>query len=213
MKRTAPTLSGAYKTQHPRIGVQSKLAQVAIPLVAALICTAAAPAMAFQYPKYLKISQTIAAPIAAQNLCQTYVWACSKSVGSAAITHADLETLAQVNRRVNHGIREVSDLSQFRTNDVWTLPTSAGGDCEDFALLKKQELIARGLPAQSLLIATVLDRNRRGHAVLIARTERGDLVLDNVTGKIRNWARTGYIFLRMQNPNAPERWVSLAMAN
>lgn len=213
MKRTAPTPSGAYTSQHPRIGVRLKLPVVAPSLVAALIWSTTSPALGFQYPKFLKLSQAIEAPTAAQNLCHTYAWACAKSADARAITQADLQTLNEVNRSVNHGIREVSDLSQFRSNDVWTLPTATGGDCEDFALLKKQELIKRGLPAQSLLIATVLDKNRRGHAVLIARTERGDLVLDNATGKIRNWALTGYTFLRMQNPQAPNRWVSLAMAN
>ncbi|SPH18747.1 hypothetical protein DEA8626_02290 [Defluviimonas aquaemixtae] len=116
-------------------------------------------------------------------------------------------TLARdVNRAVNRKVREVSDLRQYGNDDVWALPTAKGGDCEDFALLKKKELIQRGVAPQNLLIATVLDRRGGPHAVLVLRTSHGDFVLDNLDSRILSWRQTGYTFLRMQDPSNPRRW-------
>src|SRR4051812_24245887 len=61
--------------------------------------------------------------------------------------------LQQINGHVNSTIREVSDLEQYGREDVWALPTSGKGDCEDFALLKRKMLMERGWPASALSIA------------------------------------------------------------
>jgi predicted transglutaminase-like cysteine proteinase len=119
------------------------------------------------------------------------------------------ETLAlasRINRRVNRQVREISDQRQYRRSEHWSLPTARGGDCEDFALLKKRELIRHGVAPGRLLIATALTPRREAHAVLIVRTADGDFVLDNRTSEIKPWLATGYSFLRMQDPAAPERW-------
>ena len=124
----------------------------------------------------------------------------------AKTTEQILRVANRVNRAVNRQIAEVADQAQYNRQEFWALPTSMGGDCEDFALLKRQQLMAMGVPGERLLIATVLDRQRRGHAVLVLRTDRGDVVLDNLTNRIKHWSQTGYTFLRMQDPDAPSRW-------
>ena len=171
---------------------------------------APSPGHALQKPVFLTPVRAVVAPSGAQGLCRTNSWACSTSRSSRVISSADLPTLSKVNRSINRRVRSISDRAQFNVEEKWTLPTARGGDCEDFALLKKRELIRLGYPAQSLLIATVLDKRRRGHAVLVVRTQAGDLVLDNLTNSIKVWGKTGYVFLRMQNPNAPSRWVTVA---
>ena len=103
----------------------------------------------------------------------------------------------------------MSDLQQYGIAERWTLPTKGKGDCEDYALYKKYELTRAGFPAEQLLIATLLDLNRASHAVLVVRTGANDLVLDNLTNKIVPWHKTGYTFLRMQDPRKPKRWVSV----
>ena len=148
-------------------------------------------------------------PSGAAKLCQTYRWACTHDSRVRTISEQVVHAIAQVNRRVNQTVRYISDQRQFNTPDHWSLPTARGGDCEDYALLKKQKLLEIGFPPQALLIATVLDKNRSGHAVLVVRTSDGDLILDNVTDRILPWAETGYLFLRMQDPQAPTRWVSV----
>ena len=73
---------------------------------------------------------------------------------------------------VNTHIAERSDISMFGWDDVWTLPSNQG-DCEDFAIMKKEELIKRGWPA-SVLLLTVGRLKGQGHTVLTVRTS-GDL--------------------------------------
>lgn len=155
---------------------------------------------------FVPVRGQISAPSGAGGLCATYQWACATS--SSART-PDMRTLGAVNRKVNRATREVSDQAQYRKADVWTLPSRRGGDCEDFALLKKKQLIAMGYDPDRLLLTTVLDRKGGSHAVLIVRTAAGDYVLDNLVDSIRPWNRTGYTFLRMQDPTAPQRWLRL----
>jgi predicted transglutaminase-like cysteine proteinase len=173
----------------------------------------AVQARAAQPRHFLTASHGATAPVGARQLCRTYAWACSVSAHASRVSTGDLAAIKSVNRAVNRSVRFVTDQRQFRTEEHWSLPTDRGGDCEDIVLLKKQALIQRGFPAQALLIATALDRQRRGHAVLIVRTDAGDLVLDNLTDRVKKWSDTGYIFLRMQNPDAPSRWVNVVSAN
>jgi predicted transglutaminase-like cysteine proteinase len=123
---------------------------------------------------------------------------------------AALRAAREVNRRVNQRVRAVDDSVQYRVEDNWTLPTRRGGDCEDFALLKKFEMIRRGVAADRLLIATVFSRTIGPHAVLVLRLDDGDHVLDNLTNEIKPWDRTGYTFLAVQNPKAPETWLRVS---
>ena len=60
-----------------------------------------------------------------------------------ALTAVRMAELQQVNSYVNSTVTEVSDMEQYGREDVWTLPNSGKGDCEDFALLKRKLLIQR----------------------------------------------------------------------
>ena len=147
-------------------------------------------------------------PAGFHGVCKRYRWACAVTAAQTRPMDMD-ETLAlasRVNFRVNSQVREISDQQQYRRLEHWSLPTARGGDCEDFALLKKRELNRRGIAPDRLLIATALTPRREAHAVLIVRTAGGDFVLDNRTSKIKPWFATGYSFLRMQDPAAPKRW-------
>lgn len=158
---------------------------------------------------HLEPRKTIPAPTGAASLCQQLSWACRKDSAPQLHGESVLQLARQVNRRINHRVRAIEDLRQYGQDEVWALPTSRGGDCEDFALLKKRELIKAGVRAQDLLIATALDRRRGSHAVLILRTPQGDMVLDNLTDRILRWDQTGYSFIAMQNPDRPSTWVAV----
>ncbi len=148
-------------------------------------------------------------PSGARQLCGKYSWACAqKGIGSLS-TSQELKLVKEINRRVNRSTREVTDQSQYKTSELWALPTSRGGDCEDFALLKKRDLIQAGFDPRKLLLATVLDTRRNSHAVLVYRSSDGDLVLDNLTNQIKPWKATRYLFLRMQDPKQPARWLGV----
>ena len=155
---------------------------------------------------FLVAQSATSAPAGASGLCTKYRWACATS-GQASISQSALIRLAaSVNTKVNRRTREIADQTQYGREEYWTLPTARGGDCEDFALLKKKTLIEHGVASKNLLIATVLDRHLNNHAVLVLRTPKGDLVLDNLNKDIRPWKKTGYTFLKLQNPVAPGSW-------
>lgn len=181
-------------------------------MAAALVIATAAmnPAPAVSTSKvsvaFMMGRQAIAAPTGFGNSCAQYPWLCSGSGRSTLAPESVLRVADRVNRKVNHSIQQISDRTQYGREEVWALPTKRGGDCEDLALLKKLRLIEAGVPPETLLIATALDRRRAPHAVLIVRTTAGDYVLDILTDRIKPWRATGYSFLRMQNPTRPHKW-------
>jgi predicted transglutaminase-like cysteine proteinase len=117
--------------------------------------------------------------------------------------------LDRINRDINAAIVPVTDMEQYGVEDYWTLPRSGKGDCEDYALLKRQRLMRAGWPASALLMTVVFDEKKEGHAVLIARTADGDFILDNKTSDIKLWSKTSYQFVMRQSYLNPRIWMSL----
>lgn len=115
--------------------------------------------------------------------------------------------LRQVNDRVNGSIREATDAQVFGRADVWTLPTRGVGDCEDFALEKRHQLIAMGWPSSALLITVVRDQNGEGHAVLSAVFDKGEYILDNRSPSVRARSSTPYTYYIRQSSANPSVWV------
>ena len=116
--------------------------------------------------------------------------------------------LDAVNLAVNHEIRPVTDIELYGLADYWTVPARQG-DCEDYVLLKRRRLMALGWPASALLITVVRDEKGEGHAVLTARTQQGDFILDNKTDEIRLWHQTPYRYVMRQSYLNPRVWLSL----
>ncbi|TIP90705.1 MAG: hypothetical protein E5X60_27240, partial [Mesorhizobium sp.] len=63
-------------------------------------------------------------------------------------------------------------------------------------------------PASALLL-TVATLGGAGHTVLTVRTSKGDLVLDNRTGAIRNWSRTSYRYFARQSQSENGKWTRI----
>ncbi|MFK7746418.1 MAG: transglutaminase-like cysteine peptidase [Roseobacter sp.] len=155
---------------------------------------------------FLSPQNAIKAPPGFHRICNTYSWACTRT-GQSGLSDAKIRSLAKkINSSVNRQVSQIEDIDQYGRAEHWALPTHRGGDCEDLVLLKKKLLIAQGVSSEDLLIATVLDHKLRSHAVLILRSDRGDLVLDNLTNTIKPWQKTGYTFLKLQNPKNLARW-------
>ncbi len=176
-------------------------------LVAALPFLALVQPLQAASDPYIHPRKPIAAPEGFAGICDRYRWACARG-GTGGLAGAQAVRVAKaINAAVNRTTRAISDRRQYGTEEVWALPTAAGGDCEDIVLLKKMKLIGEGVAPDRLLIATVLDRRGGSHAVLVLRTEEeGDLVLDNLGNRVVPWTKTGYSFLRMQNPSSPRKW-------
>lgn len=136
---------------------------------------------------------------------------CRRDGSTAArveLSPANIADLDFVNRKVNKVIAPATDMELYGVDDYWTVPTDKG-DCEDYALLKRQTLIRMGWPAGALLMTVVYDENNQGHAVLTARLTSGDLILDNKTDQIKIWHQTPYSFLMRQSYFDPQVWMSL----
>jgi predicted transglutaminase-like cysteine proteinase len=124
------------------------------------------------------------------------------------LTRGRRTELEAVNLAVNHEISPITDVDLYGVPDYWTVPARQG-DCEDYVLLKRKRLMALGWPASALLITVVRDERGEGHAVLTARTQQGDFILDNKTDEIRLWHQTPYQFVMRQSYLDPRVWLSL----
>ena len=121
------------------------------------------------------------------------------------------KTLTLVNREVNERIKAVSDRDHWGVEDRWNLPDDGAGDCEDIQLLKRKLLIERGLPRRAMRMTVVIDEEGGGHAVMMVRTDRGDLILDNRRTSVLPWTQTGYVYIKAEGQDGIE-WMSLSGA-
>jgi predicted transglutaminase-like cysteine proteinase len=145
------------------------------------------------------------------SFCQRHPDECAFSPvepASIALTPRTWQLIVSLNRRVNTDIRPLSDQEHWATADRWDMPTDGMGDCEDFQLLKRKLLAEAGLPRRAMRITVVVDEKGEGHAVLMLRTDRGDIILDNKTNDILPWHDTGYIYVKREGQEGPA-WVSL----
>jgi len=53
--------------------------------------------------------------------------------------------------QVNKSIDPITDQDQWGVIDQWDFPNQGRGDCEDYALLKRQKLIELGFPKISFV--------------------------------------------------------------
>lgn len=121
------------------------------------------------------------------------------------------KAVVQVNRQVNAMLEPMTDADHWGVSDRWDLPQDGAGDCEDYQLLKRRLLVEAGLPARALRMTVVVDETGEGHAVLMARTDRGDFILDNKHNGVLPWHQTGYTFVKREGSHG-SAWVSLGQA-
>jgi predicted transglutaminase-like cysteine proteinase len=121
------------------------------------------------------------------------------------LTAANFELLDRVNRSVNAAI--IPTLKRYGTDlkDGWAIAPVLG-DCNDYAVTKRHELLQSGLPAKALRLSVVKTATETGHVVLVAVTTKGDLVLDNLTEAIRPWQATDYHWLKIQSATDARFW-------
>nr|CAD6415549.1 transglutaminase [Rhizobium sp. Q54] len=162
-------------------------------------------------PAAMEIGGKANPPIGHYEFCRIYASECepaSHDAGPATLTEERWQTILDVNYTVNTAIQPLTDQDIYGVEERWAYPRSVG-DCEDFVLLKRKMLMARGFDPSDLLITVVLQPNGEGHAVLTVRTDHGDFVLDNMRNTVLLWSDTEYTFLKRQASNHPGRWVKL----
>ena len=85
---------------------------------------------------------------------------------------------SRINSDVNASVSYKSDLEQYDKPDYW-VESGTFGDCEDYALLKRQRLLEAGFARKDLHLACCWVETGEYHCVLLIRTDNGWFVLDN----------------------------------
>jgi predicted transglutaminase-like cysteine proteinase len=117
-----------------------------------------------------------------------------------------MEVLREVNTLVNNTIAP----TRKPTDPIyanWTI-WPAAGDCNDYAVTKRHQLIEMGWPEETLRLA-VVKVDGQGHLVLVARLSEGDVVLDNLSATVKPWNTLGYEWISMQSGSNPRFWVAI----
>jgi predicted transglutaminase-like cysteine proteinase len=122
------------------------------------------------------------------------------------------QLLKKINRTANK-IPYATDKERFRQEEFWTADMTRGGDCDDYMLYKRRQLIEAGVDWRYLYPTTMKIPGYGGHAVLLVRTDKGTFVLCNTmmtTPKIESYKPGGLevIWLDYLDP-IDRKWYSL----
>lgn len=161
----------------------------------------------------IKLETPTLPPMAFTQFCLRYRGECRTRPmfrgGPVRLTEKRWADLKEINQVVNRGIApERNELGV--AGEQWLI-NPARGDCNDYAVSKRHELLERGWPARALLLSEVMVNSGEHHLILVVRTNSGDLVLDNMTPQIKPWSRVPYRWVRMQMPNS-KLWATISSA-
>jgi predicted transglutaminase-like cysteine proteinase len=196
-------------------------------MIAATCWTSNSQAAFFSFPRMLRIEldriafeEPTLAPMAHTMFCLRYAQDCEVHEHdfrrrNIAMTVERLNELNSVNLEVNRNIAPQPNLGGLAT-EQWILSPPAG-DCNDYAVTKRHELLARGWPSRALLLSEVVVPSGEHHLVLVVRmkdpesTQNVDLVLDNLSANLRPVGRTPYQWVRVESPVNPKYWSKVSV--
>jgi predicted transglutaminase-like cysteine proteinase len=207
------------RLQYPHL-TASHLTKIA-GMMATLSCFLSTPSWANVPPATSTFPVTEVSPLPASGDARApYGWVdfCAQSSDECAVdtqlpekihlTPEVWRTLTRTNEKINHDIKPMTDSDHWGVVERWDIPTDGKGDCEDYVLLKRQQLVNKGFSSRALRITVVVDENNDGHAVLMVRTTRGDFILDNKRDTVLPWYDTGYIYVKRERQDGIG-WTSL----
>lgn len=186
---------------------RGKLLLIAI----AMQLSAWGPAVAAQ-PAYMHTGGRTTQPVGHYEFCQKLPQECTERTPKQApveLTRKLWATIVNVNNSVNTRIIPRTDMEQWGKEEVWSYPDNGFGDCEDYALEKRRELMSAGIPAGNLLMTVARQPNGDGHAVLTVRTSLGEFILDNLEPRVLSWTDTDYTYLKRQSDQNSGVWVTI----
>lgn len=155
------------------------------------------------------------APMAFVRFCMRYGEDCKPSRMAfrpkpLVLTEARRAELVKVTREVNRAIVPQANVNGVMAEEWQISPRE--GDCNDYAVTKRHELLARGWPARSLLLAEVVVPSGEHHLILVVRTRDDDLVLDNLSWNVRPVSQIRYQWVRAQQASNPRFWSTVNVA-
>jgi predicted transglutaminase-like cysteine proteinase len=180
-------------------------------VIAVGLATGRAQAFSLRHPSTPIVTGTPAlAPFQHVRFCRRYPSDCAASSNADEAIAYNAETMAllsQVNRSVNSAIaprRKTYESLQ----DAWSIAPDSG-DCNDYAVTKRHELLKQGLPSKALRLSVVTTSSGLGHLVLLVTTSKADLVMDNLSEEIRPWQSVGYHWVKIQSVSDSKLWYGI----
>jgi len=190
--------------------IRARSAAIVIVLTALFLGGCATPLTPPALTSALPESTTqVAAPPGFIGFCTQFPDQCTQQSGqrsSLPLTDQNWAMLNQVNRKVNDAIWPEDDEVHYGRAEYWTIPTDGYGDCDDYAVTKRKELLGSGLSSSALRLAIVYAPWSGRHAVLTVSTDKGDFVLDNLTNDVLPWNKSGFSWIMVQDRNNPILW-------
>ncbi|MCF6127390.1 transglutaminase [Mesorhizobium sp. M7A.F.Ca.CA.001.07.2.1] len=163
-------------------------------------------------PAYMHTGGRTTQPVGHYEFCQRSPGECSERTPKGApveLTRKLWATIVNINNSVNTRIKPRTDMENYGVEEYWAYPANGYGDCEDYALEKRRELMDAGVPAGNLLMTVARQPNGDGHAVLTVRTSLGEFILDNLETKVLSWTDTDYTYLKRQSDQNSGVWVTI----
>lgn len=154
-------------------------------------------------------SNNVLPPIGHTFFCNQYPDDCRETHAQPSLPNSSTERhrqLVAVNSAVNASIVSKTDPDQIDRN--WLIAPQAG-DCDDYAVTKRHELLKAGWPSAALLLAEVtLLSTGEHHLILIVKGTRANWVLDNLTDEVQRLAdtRNRYAWDRIETSANPRFW-------
>lgn len=162
---------------------------------------------------FMPIGKHVVPPLAFLQYCLRNYDECTNKVaseGRVAMSERLKRDMEEVQEFVNAAIQPRSDIENIGIEDSWGYPSNQYGDCEDYSILKKRLLVARGWSKNALLLTTAITEKGEAHVVLIVATSEGDYVLDNRMEAVKARESMPYRWLARQNQVNPLTWHAAA---
>jgi predicted transglutaminase-like cysteine proteinase len=162
-------------------------------------------------PMPIVASSPTLAPFQHVRFCLHYPAECKSE--ARGLDRVDMNAgISDLLKRVNHNINAAINpkVKNYGSDlrDGWTIAPESG-DCNDYAVTKRHDLIESGLPAKALRLSVVETASGTGHLVLVVATTTGDIVMDNLTDAIRPRNSTSYRWLKIQSSTDARFWYEI----
>jgi predicted transglutaminase-like cysteine proteinase len=150
-------------------------------------------------------------PLSHTSFCIRYPDDCALTESTAALPASPdgrRRKMKLVNDLVNAAIAPKAKPDRFRAH--WAIGPLEG-DCNDFSVTKRHELLNAGWPSSSLLLAEVrLILTGEHHLILIVKSLGAHWVLDNLKPEIVSLAATRdqYVLVRIESSENPRYWTT-----
>lgn len=111
------------------------------------------------------------------------------------LTPETWKLIKDINQRWNDRITYMSDAEHYHEADYWTFPHDLLGDCEEYTIAKRQDLLEYDIESK---FVTCWVESGEYHAVLIVTTDYGDFVLDNRYDNIKHFEDLPYTWDKIE---------------